>query len=79
MSNARQLAVGDLVVTDYARGEETVVRRVTAVVKDGNFGSGARASADDGGACSHCHRSFGTKIHNVDSSWFLPAAGGGAQ
>ncbi|HSW65258.1 MAG TPA: hypothetical protein VLH56_18400 [Dissulfurispiraceae bacterium] len=64
---------GDSVVSYYHRDESHVVRRIEMCVADSGFGSGWRASADEGGSCPHCHRPNGRAVRNVDSAWFTKA------
>ena len=69
------LKVGDKVTTDYWQDEKSVVRKITAIGKDGSFGSGYFASADNGGICPCCKKPFGTEIRNVDMAWFKKVEG----
>ena len=65
------LKVGDLVTSDYHHQEKTVVRKITKIKPDKQYGSGYYASADGGEPCPHCGRPFGTEINYVDSAWFV--------
>lgn len=60
-----KLRVGMLVVTEFHYDECHVVRELTRIEKDENFGSGYRAWASGG--------LLGQDIEGVDASWFEPA------
>ena len=60
------------VTTEYHESEITVVRTITDLTLDSEYGSGIRASCDGEVKCDCCGRSAGTSIYNVDASWFFP-------
>jgi len=77
-AGAPPFVAGDKVVTEFDREKAHVVRRIEMCVADSTFGSGWRASADEGGVCPHCKRPNARPVRNVDSVWFRKANKGQA-
>lgn len=64
------LSVGDKVTTEYAMYEKDIVRTITMIRKDRQYGSGYVASVDGGESCKCCGLTKGKPIENVDAAWF---------
>ena len=64
------LKVGDKVVTEHRLYEEDIIRTITKIEKNKNYGSGFVASADGGEPCKCCGLTKGKPIENVDAAWF---------
>lgn len=62
--------VGDKVISEYIMHEEEVVRTITMIRKDEQYGSGYVASVDGGEPCKCCGLTKGRPIENVDVAWF---------
>ena len=50
--------------------EEDVVRKITMIRKNKQYGSGYVASVDGGEPCKCCGLTKGKSIENVDAAWF---------
>lgn len=60
--------VGDEVTTAYEPAEQTVIRRVVAVIQDPHCTSGWSVSVDGGRECPMCGRAV-LPIEGLDSTW----------
>lgn len=67
-----ELKVDQLVTTDFTFAFSKVVRRITDIQADSNYGSGFRATADGGKPCECCGHRPTIAIANVDAAWFIP-------
>ena len=65
------LFIGARVRTDYHLDQKWVIRTLTKLERDLEYGSGFMACADDGGDCPHCKRPLGDPIFRVDAGWFV--------
>lgn len=70
--NPELLVVGNLVRTNFVRGEEEIIRVVTTMWKDSTFPSGVCVSVSGGLPCPSCGHFKGTPISDVDGSFFIP-------
>lgn len=65
-----RLKVGMKVTSPFNPSEKDIVRTLTRMERQPNFGSKYGASADGGEPCPTCGHCPGTPIPYVDSSWF---------
>jgi len=68
----RKFKVGDLVTTDFDIDHKTLVRKITRIEKNEEYGSGYKIWADGGCPCPCCGRTFAEPINGVDGAWFVP-------
>jgi hypothetical protein len=63
---------GQKVTTTFDEEEKRVIRTVTRLEKNDQYGSGYLIVMSGGPNCPTCHRSSGEQIGPVDAAWAIP-------